>query len=370
MKICIIGGIYGKGGVAKSYVKATPETTLEAGLRDAGHSVTTQSHYDDVRFGDFDVVHVHHLSYGAARLACDPSGCPFVFTPHDASHMNGVHPGFMRHRAMRYVMSRADAIVSLSQAEADFQRASYPTQGAAIEVIPNGVSTTIFQPVQRNPKGNPWRVLFVGQLIALKGCDLLLRALAQLEHPFQLALAYQTDELKAELESLAQTLGIADRVSFLGKQEPRQLARLYQNSDLLVLPSSTEALPSVITEAMLCGLPFVASAVGGIPEQAAGFGRLVANRTPEAFAAAISSTIQQYPDSRTCEAMSSHARKTYSIESMIAKHLALYERVAAPGKVRRNARNLIDTTIRAAVRYRGRGSTIASQNPAAISTNT
>lgn len=371
MKICIIGGIYGKGGVRSSYVKATPETTLEDGLRDAGHEVTTLSHYDDVSFRDFDVIHVHHLSYGAARLAADASGRPFVFTAHDASFMNGVHPGAVRHAAMRYVLSRADGIVSLSQMEADFQQASYPTKGAVMEVIPNGIATSIFQPVSRNPKGNPWRVLFVGQLIPLKGCDLLLRALAQVKHPFELSLAYQTDELKPQLEALAHELGIARYVSFIGKQDPQKLARLYQSSDLLVLPSSTEALPSVVSEAMLCGLPFVASAVGGIPEQAAGFGVVVPRRTPEMFASAITSVFDNYSKHlRASEAMAAHARKTFSIESMIARHVGLYTQLAAHGTVRRNAWNPLNAVIRAAVRYRGRGATIQNNQPETVSNNT
>src|ERR1041385_7321002 len=96
MRICLIGGIYLKGGRRSSYVQSTPETTLEDGLRRAGHEVTTLSHYDDVALEQFDVVHVHHLSYGAVRLASDPSGTPFVFTPHDASLMNGVAPGIAR----------------------------------------------------------------------------------------------------------------------------------------------------------------------------------------------------------------------------------------------------------------------------------
>src|SRR5258708_6501231 len=85
MKICVIGGIYAKGGAPSDYLKITPETTLAAGCRAAGHEVTTLSHYDETDFQRFDVVHVHHLSYGALRLATDPSPTPFPFTPHDTS---------------------------------------------------------------------------------------------------------------------------------------------------------------------------------------------------------------------------------------------------------------------------------------------
>ena len=88
MKIGIVGGIYTKGGARKNYIAISPETVLEAGLRSAGHEVTALSHYDDGSFDSFDVVHVHHLSWGATRLASDPSRVPFVFTAHDATKIS------------------------------------------------------------------------------------------------------------------------------------------------------------------------------------------------------------------------------------------------------------------------------------------
>lgn len=327
MNICLIGGIYG----TPHYLRVTPETTLEAGLRGAGHQVTTLGHYGQLDFSAFDLVHVHHLSYGALRLACDRSATPFVFTVHDASQLNGASPGFVRDRALRFILARADRVVSLSRREAAFR---LERQGLAPEqsaVLPNGIEASRFTPVRRNGAGHqtPWQLLFAGQLIPLKGCDLLLRALARLDLPTELTLVYQTAELESELRALAASLGIAARVHFRGRLDPGELAALYQRSDLLVLPSATEALPSVLTEAMLSGLPFVATDVGGIPEQTAGFGRLIERRTVDELTAAIREVLGQYPAfARQANAMSEHARRTYSIDAMIERHLALYGEVA------------------------------------------
>ena len=330
MKICIIGGIYAKGGAPTDYLKITPETTLAAGCRAEGHDVTTLSHYDEVDFRRFDLVHVHHLSYGALRMATDRSSTPFLFTPHDTSHMSGLPLSTPTKLAMGYVLSMADATVSLSRLEAQRQVQVYSIRGAIHETIPNGINTNEYSYQRENTAGNgsSWQLLFSGQLIPMKRCDVLLQAVARLQHDVRLTMVYQNSALVKELKSLAESLGIANRVHFAGKVEPRQLAALYRSSDALVLPSRTEALPSVITEAMLCGLPFIASPVGGIPEQAAGFGCLLKSGTVEDVAASIAQVLDHYGDYQAASvAMSDHAKRTYSIDSMVTKHLELYRRL-------------------------------------------
>lgn len=327
MRICLIGGIYGRDGKPSNYLRSTPETTLEAGLRAAGHEVTTLGHYSSEDFERFDAVHVHHLSYGAARLASDRSPAAFVFTPHDASELSGTRLPIERAMALKYVLARADRIVSLSETEAEFQRRVHRVSPGRIATIPNGIDATQF-PFRRGNsagQGRPWQLLFVGQLIELKGCDLILQAVAAAPFDIELTLAYQSADLEPQLKSLARSLGIAGRVHFVGRQDPGRLAELYQASDLLVLASRTEALPSVITEAMLSGLPFVSTDVGGIREQAAGFGYLLARRSAEDLAAGISHVLTQYDRFAQAGArMSAHAVATYSISKMVERHVDVY----------------------------------------------
>jgi glycosyltransferase involved in cell wall biosynthesis len=365
MKICIIGGIYAKGGAPSNYLKITPETTLAAGCRAAGHQVTTLSHYDEADFAQFDVVHVHHLSYGGLRLATDRSNTPFAFTPHDTSHMDGAAFGSPTKLAMAYVLSMADATVSLSKLEGKRQADRYSIRGAIHETIPNGINTNEYAYGRENfaGKGRPWQLLFSGQLIPMKRCDVLLQAFARLRHDARLTMVYQNPALEQELKSLAVRLGIADRVHFAGKVQPRKLAAHYRTSDVLVLPSRTEALPSVITEGMLCGLPFIASPVGGIPEQAAGFGYILKTGSVEDIAASIEDLLDRYPEFQAaCPAMSRHARSTYSIESMVKKHLELYERLRGVSARRHShwMRSLSPFTRNVARRWGTAGPPIAS----------
>src|SRR5579871_4266107 len=216
MKICIIGGIYAKGGAPTDYLKITPETTLAAGCRAGGHQVTTLSHYDETDFAQFDVVHVHHLSYGALRLAADRSNTPFVFTPHDTSHMDGARFGTPVKVAMAYVLSIADATVSLSNMEGKRQSDTYGVKGAVHETIPNGINTDEYSYRRENSagQGKPWQLLFSGQLIPMKRCDVLLRAFARVRHDARLTMVYQNPALEQDLKSLTASLGIAERIRF------------------------------------------------------------------------------------------------------------------------------------------------------------
>ena len=353
MKICLIGGIYKKGGARKEYIEISPETVLEDGLRSAGHEVTALSHYDESSFASFDVVHVHHLSWGATRLASDRSRVPFVFTAHDATRMCGYRQPPARRAAMRYVFSRADAAVALSSLEAAFQRSAYRLDGAVHATIPNGIDAGLYSFKRENSAGHdrPWQLLFVGQLTPQKRVDLILKALPLLPSNVELNLVYQSVALENELKTLARDLQVSHRVHFLGKRGPAQLAALYHTSDLLVLPSAWEALPSVISEAMLCGLPFVATAVGGTPEQANGFGLLLEKCGAPELASAIQHVLRDYDSfARAGEAMSIQARKRFGIANMIERHLELYQRVAAStASPRRNsARHAV---LNALVRY-------------------
>jgi len=102
-------------------------------------------------------------------------------------------------------------------------------------------------------------VLFCAKLQAWKRPLDLLRAFAAADLPRAFLVVAGEGPLRPELESAAASLGIADRVRFLGFVNQRQLPAVYRAADLLVLPSEYDAFGLVINEAMLCGCPVVAS---------------------------------------------------------------------------------------------------------------
>jgi glycosyltransferase involved in cell wall biosynthesis len=327
MRIALIGGIYGKPESFRRTIQFTPETILERGLKVRGHRVVTFDHYSPVEAPQFDVVHVHHLSYGAPRLAADNSDTPFVYTSHHGAVMGSSSLGLSTQIAARFVMSRADAVVALSKKEADFQQRHYQLTGAIHRVIPNGIDTANYVYGRHNAagKGRPWQLLYVGQLIPLKNVDVLLRALVRVQRPVELDLVYHNPALEILLKTLAIELGLKERVHFLGPKSPHELAAIYQRADVLVLPSSAEALPSVVTEAMLCGAPVVATDVGGVREQLGGYGVCVSPGRPDELAAAIAYVLDRYEEfAARGEAASAYARVEFSIAAMVDRHTELY----------------------------------------------
>ena len=125
--------------------------------------------------------------------------------------------------------------------------------------------------------------------------ELVIRAAGALPDAF-LIIAGEGPE-RAALRRLAQDLCVGERGRFLGAMPQQRLATLYNAADVLVLASAREGLPNVLLEALACGTPVIATAVGGVPEivRDRAAGRLVGERTPEAVAGALRDLLADPP---------------------------------------------------------------------------
>ena len=194
-----------------------------------------------------------------------------------------------------------------------------------IRIIANGVNLDRY-PARTNVR--PVRtIITVANLRTEKAHERLLDSAAVLAaaHPSLRFLIVGDGPRRAELEARARTLGVDERVSFLGHRE--DVPSLLAQADLFVLPSRSEAFPNAAIEAMAAGLPVVATAVGGLLDlvQDGRTGVLVEPDSPTALTSAIDALVRM-PE--RAAALGKAARELvasrYSFERMVAAFEDLY----------------------------------------------
>jgi glycosyltransferase involved in cell wall biosynthesis len=242
----------------------------------------------------FDLIDAHYFyPDGVAAVLLGRSlGKPVVITAR-GTDVNLLPEYRMPRRLVRWAAAQAAGLITVSEALRE-RLLELGVPGSRIQVVRNGVDLELFAPRDRAAARRELGldadgpvVLSVGWLIPRKGHDLAIRAVAAMPE-VTLVIVGEGPEATS-LQRLADQLGSSERVRFLGSMPQEQLARVYSAADVLLLASSREGLPNVVLEALACGTPVVASAVWGTPEivAAQAAGRLVQERTPAAFAAAI-----------------------------------------------------------------------------------
>jgi glycosyltransferase involved in cell wall biosynthesis len=241
---------------------------------------------------DFDLIDAHYFYPDgvAATLIGKALGKPVVITAR-GTDINLI-PQFQKPREMILEAARdADVVITVSGALKQ-SLMEIGADGKKITVLRNGVDLELFRPVDRTLARSKMAVggyviASVGNLIPEKGHDLVIRALPELSDATLLIAG--KGPYQRELEALAMSLNVADRVRFLGSVSQTILCTLYSAADCLVLASVREGWPNVLLEAMACGTPAIASNVGGVPEiiSKAEAGRILGARTEQAVLASI-----------------------------------------------------------------------------------
>jgi glycosyltransferase involved in cell wall biosynthesis len=265
------------------------------------------------------------------RAAGRSLGIPVIYTPHGlpvGGRMKGWQSGVFA-AAERSAGPWTSKMVCVSESEKRLALERSLIAPDRVAVINNGVRDVAPELIA-SPAVEPPRIISVARLEAPKDHATLLRAVASLtDLPWSLDLVGGGPEETA-CRALAEKLGIADRVRFLGYRN--DVAPALAAAQLFVLSTRSEAFPRSVLEAMRAGLPVVASNVGGLPEIIGGgvCGALVAPGDPQSMAAAIRVLLADAERRRQFgSAARAEYERRYRIEDMIAGTVALYESVEA-----------------------------------------
>ena len=288
------------------HIEAGPHHLPKEAMPDVIDSFTDAVLADIAATGPVDVVHANYwLSGVVAHRLKHALQIPFVSTFHTLARVKAEggdpEPGW-RDRSEAELINCADAIcVSCVEEEQQFRRLYGDPQGR-IEIVAPGVEHAFFAPGEQSGARAALAldpdvpvILFVGRIQPLKGPDVAIRALAELGRSDAVLLIVggasgpEGDSEAARAHQLVSELGLESQVQFVPPQPHHILSTYYRAADVVVVPSRSESFGLVALEAAACGIPVVASAVGGlqslVDDGETGF--LIPERDPVLFAAAI-----------------------------------------------------------------------------------
>jgi glycosyltransferase involved in cell wall biosynthesis len=331
------------GGLTVYRVKSRRTGVHQAGMGDAASYLVAALPVIRglLRSHKYDAIHVFFsLPTGALLPLLRLRGTPVVvslrgsdvpgYDPHNSS-LQRAH--WLLAPLTRWIWRRADRVVAVCESLGQLALRTWPDLRYA--VVPNGVDLTLFHPAApaTRPASRRIRCIAVARLIERKGLGDLIRALALLE-PGRFELEIVGGGADGDvLRDLADQLGVAGDVRFLGPLSRAGVAERLREADLFTLPSSAEAFGNVFAEALASGLPIVGSATGGIPDlvEHGSNGLLVSPGDVHALAGAIR-YLGEDPELRAEMALRNRAKAEATLEwtQVTRRYLSIYEAIQHP----------------------------------------
>ncbi|MBD1582150.1 glycosyltransferase [Pseudoalteromonas sp. S16_S37] len=271
---------------------------------------------------NIEIVHSHHIGPMLyASLAClKRPQVKHVSTVHDAWYLNSIKP-----RLITKLLNKLSPVHWIADANVVAHDFYAHTSIKPKATILNGIDCNQFAPINmqyaRYQLGLPKNVKIIGCAARLelgKGHVPLIEALEELPQDYHLAFAGR-GSLNDTLQNLVNELGLQNRVHFLGGVHKMEV--FYSAIDVFSLFSEREGLPLSILEAMACGIPIVASDVGGIKE-------VLTNEQgyllPLALRAQLSITLKKATSLQRGDAIRAHALSIAQIKNMSSKYDQFY----------------------------------------------
>jgi teichuronic acid biosynthesis glycosyltransferase TuaC len=259
----------------------------------------------------FDVIDGHYIypDGTAATKMGEEMGLPVVLSARGSDlnlypRLPGIAP------LIRANIESCRALICVSESLKRVALALGAEEGK-VRVIGNGINGDRFHSgdrlTARREVGLPLEatvILSVGRICELKGFHLLIQACAAIDRADLLLVIVGEGEERRSLERLVAECNLGGRVIFAGAIPNEDLPLWYQSADFFVLASSREGWPNVLCEAQACGLPAVATRVGGIPEIVSdgSLGVLVHERSEEGLSAGLKKALSRSWDRAHIEA--------------------------------------------------------------------
>ncbi|EID53090.1 glycosyltransferase [Saccharomonospora xinjiangensis] len=290
-----------------------------------------------------DLVHAHFWMSGLASLMAARSvAVPVVQTFHALGvvkrrHQGANDPSPAERIGLERLIGRHAARVAATCSDEVFELVRMGLPRSRMSVVPCGVDLDRFTPSgPREPRNHRYRIVAMGRLVPRKGFDVAIAALRSLpEVELVIAGGPQAGKLSEDPEALrlrrfAAETGVADRVHLTGQISRDEVPALLRSADVVVCTPWYEPFGIVPLEAMACGVPVVASAVGGLTDTVVDgvTGIHVPPKRPDAVAAAVRKLLS---DAALRDAYgiagADRARCRYSWDRIATDTLRVYERV-------------------------------------------
>jgi glycosyltransferase involved in cell wall biosynthesis len=272
-----------------------------------------------------DIVHLHSLPAPAAM----PFLCLVQHLVVSTWGSDVVQRDQRKERLYPYLLAHAAQITATSQYLATVT-ASYLGTPQPVHVIPFGVDPECFKPASQRSANGPIGTL--RHLEANYGIDVLIEAVPRVLrlNPKQQVEIGGAGSLRSSFEQRIQELGLEARVKLRGRLPHADVPAFLRSLSIFAMPSRAEAFGVAALEAQACGLPVVASSVGGLPEvvRHAETGLLVPPEQPEALADALIALLH---DRRRRSAMGQAARdwvrERYDWQTNVTQMIEVYRQV-------------------------------------------
>jgi D-inositol-3-phosphate glycosyltransferase len=290
-----------------------------------------------------DVAHAHFWMSGiATQLAARHVNLPAVQTFHALGVVKRRHQGAQDNSPadrlrLEAMVARGATWVAATCTDEVFELLRMGRSRTRMSVVPCGVNLDLFTPDgPKAPRGARHRIVSVGRFVPRKGFDVVVRALPAMPNT-ELVIVGGPDESHlnsdpeaCRLRGLADELGVSDRVRLYGSVAREDMPAILRSADVVACTPWYEPFGIVPLEAMACGVPVVASAVGGMLDTVVHdvTGRLVKPKQPADVADAINHLIRdEFLRQSLGAAGRDRARARYSWDRIAADTLRIYDRL-------------------------------------------